>query len=622
MRNRLSCATLLVLLTIACANVRAETLELKDGTKVVGSVVSETDSDITLKVKFGTITYQRSDIKSIEKDGDIPAQAPAPKAAAPKPDVAKPAEPKPTPEIKPKTETVAAPPKPAAPPPEPPAPKAAKPKDPDAVVSKPAPQPPPSGITPSGAKPHEDNEPRDVVVLKAGGEQRGFLISESDEEVVFDVIMSGRNVAKTILSRTTFRRAEVDSIKKLTDEERAAALKSLANVAEEAKKDKAAEQNLDIEYVQVPTDDPKKTATLKRVQLEHFTIESDVDDDLLRKLAFRLDKVFNAYKQHFGVDRNDTVKIRVVIFHSMAEYYAAIGNSMKNPAFYAPQKKLIYAGCDVEQYEALIKEIREHHKKLDTELKEWKLNVEQARADVRQQVSRAYDQINAGGKGATAAGQAAMENIKQQEREWQLDIAQKEKHVNEIQDLIFQLNRRNDVVFTQVMQQMLATMYHEGFHAFLDNFLFTSEQVEAVPRWLNEGLAQYFEAARLENGRFILGQDVREKMVILKKFRNEASLLPLEKILNGGQMDYMVHEISNLEHSTKNYLQAWILTNTLGEKGRLKKEILQAYVTALVDKKKPVDALPVLSGMPNDQVEQAIEDKLKPGFQAAPAPEK
>ncbi len=629
------CGLLSVLLfAAAIGSARAETLEMKDGSKVVGTVVEETDSAITLKVKFGTIIYQKSEIKNIDKEGVVPAppakvaakkEPPAPAAPATPPTPAVP--PKEKVESKPKTEVAA----PAKPKPEEAPPAAPKPKesDPFASTPKPKPQPQPrsnpdpSTEVSSAPRSSGEGELRDVVVLKAGGEQRGFLVSESDTEVVFDVVMSGKSVAKTMLSRTTFHRGEVDSIKKLTDEQRAAALKDLNNAAKEEKRDKAAAQNIEIEpYSWQLKNDPSKSVQVKRVQLTHFSIESDIeDDDLLRKLAYRLDKVFNAYQQYFGVDRNDAVKVRVMIFKSMEEFYASNGTGMLNPAFYSPLDRQVLAGCDVKKYEMQIAEIRERHKKLEIELHDWKIRVEEARADVRAQVSKAYDQVNAGGKGATAAGQAAMENIKQQEREWMLDVGAKEKHVNEIQDLIFQCNRHNDVVFGEVTQQMLSTMYHEGFHAFLHNFLFESEEALTVPRWLNEGLAQYFEAARLENGHFILGQDVREKMAILRKFRNAESLLPLEKLVSGGAADYQVHEIANLERSTKNYLQAWLLTSVLGDKGRLKKEILQAYVTAM--KNKPaLEALPVLTGIPNDQLEQAMEDKLKPGFQASPEPEK
>ena len=78
------CGLLSILLFFAAAigSARAETLEMKDGSKVVGTVVEETETAITLKVKFGTIIYQKNEIKNIAKEGDVPA--PPPKTIAKK----------------------------------------------------------------------------------------------------------------------------------------------------------------------------------------------------------------------------------------------------------------------------------------------------------------------------------------------------------------------------------------------------------------------------------------------------------------------------------------------------------------------------------------------------------
>ena len=622
----------LVALAASCTPaLRAETIVLNDGTKVVGTVVDENDASVTLQVKFGTINYLKSEIKSREA-GDAPPPEPVknPKADVAKTD--KPAKPdkpeKPAPQPPPQTAPVADQTKPAKPAKPPPkitiADDGASGKtDASAPDFKPAAPGTLAGSpTANTGNAHDDASTRDVVKMKDGAEQRGFFVSETDDEIVFDIVMSGRKVAKTMLSRTAYKKTEVDSIVKLSEAERDAALKELNDAAKEAKSDAVVEQGIVVgETKWALKKDPKTLVSVKKVELTHFTIESDCDEDLVRKFAFRLDKVFNAYQQHFGADRNEGEKVKVLVFNSMESYYGSVGEitgGAKNPAFYAPNLKLISAGCDVAKYERLIAEIREYHKKLDQKLKEWKYGLEQARASLRDQERRNIDAINKAGAGGTAAGQAAKEQMNDQIVQIRLDMAQKEKQVNEIQDEIFQLNRRNDTVFTEIMQQMLATMYHEGFHAFLDNFLFTPEQARLVPRWLNEGLAQYFEAARLENGRFILGQDVREKMALLKKFRNAGTLFTLEQLVNGGAADYMVHEISNLERSTKNYLQAWLLTNTLGEKGRLKREIMQAYIQALADKRPPLEALKTLSGMPNEELEKLMNQKLAPNFQTAP----
>src|SRR6185295_4417854 len=200
-------------LTLSAGVLRAATVELNDGTKFTGTVTEDEAGNVTIKMKKGSISFKKDEIKSISKD-DAATVTPAGPAELPKPEPAPKAEVKAQPEPKPEGKV--------QPKPEPAPPVVAKSKP-----TEPEPAPP---VTPgagtnaglSGRNAHDDNEPRDILVLKGGGEQRGFLVAETETEIVFDCIMSGRNVSKTITSRTTFQRTEIESIKKLTDEQRAA----------------------------------------------------------------------------------------------------------------------------------------------------------------------------------------------------------------------------------------------------------------------------------------------------------------------------------------------------------------------------------------------------------------
>lgn len=530
-------AFVIVAALAVCATLRADTLILNDGSKVEGTITDETNDTVVLKLKFGTTTYQKKEIKEIVRSG-------------------------------------------------------------------------------GAAQPQDAAEMRDVLTLKNGDVHKGLLVSEDTKEVVFDLVMSGKNVSKIMLSRTTFTRAEVAGLKTLSDAQRKSAREYIENAESQARKDAVDEKEVALENYSFPSlKDPAKEVPGRKIELEHFTIVSTAGDDFLKRAAFRLSKVFNAYKQYFGVDRNQSEKVRIMIYGSMANYYADLGQGIKNPAYYAPARKMIVAGCDVAHYEAEIAAVRKQHASLTSQIEDWKRKVANARSEVQQAVSKAHDQINAGGKGATAANQAAMERLKAKQRDWQVQIGQQEKKVVELQGEIDACNRRNDIVFNEYTQQMFATLYHEGFHAFLDNFLLPEGSSRIVPRWLNEGLAQYFEMSRMEADRLILGQDSRERMAILRKFKTENSLIALDKFVTAGQADYIVHDIANLENSTKNYLQAWLVTSILGEKGRLKKENLEAYVKLLKENKPPLDALPTLTGMANAELDAAINEKLKPSFQ-------
>ena len=57
--------------------------------------------------------------------------------------------------------------------------------------------------------------------------------------------------------------------------------------------------------------------------------------------------------------------------------------------------------------------------------------------------------------------------------------------------------RRNDSRFQEVTGEMFGRLADESFHAYLENFVYPRSSSD-VPRWLNEGLAQTFEAGLLD----------------------------------------------------------------------------------------------------------------------------
>ena len=54
-------------------------------------------------------------------------------------------------------------------------------------------------------------------------------------------------------------------------------------------------------------------------------------------------------------------------------------------------------------------------------------------------------------------------------------------------------------MFEKVTRQMFTRLYHEAFHAYLENCVYPHDRHD-VPLWLNEGLAVLFEGGMLESG--------------------------------------------------------------------------------------------------------------------------
>lgn len=105
--------------------------------------------------------------------------------------------------------------------------------------------------------------------------------------------------------------------------------------------------------------------------------------------------------------------------------------------------------------------------------------------------------------------------------------------------LIWNLPRRDDMVLT---------IRHEGFHQFLDRLM------PNPPTWFNEGMAEFWETARREQGRLQGGQVRPDHLATLA--RNKQDLPKLERFVRGGSGDFYAN-------AEVRYAQAWALVHFL-----------------------------------------------------------
>ena len=61
---------------------------------------------------------------------------------------------------------------------------------------------------------------------------------------------------------------------------------------------------------------------------------------------------------------------------------------------------------------------------------------------------------------------------------------------------ISRCDRENVQLFDKVTRQMFTRLYHEAFHAYLENYVYPHDRYD-VPLWLNEGLAVLLEGGLL-----------------------------------------------------------------------------------------------------------------------------
>jgi hypothetical protein len=213
-----------------------------------------------------------------------------------------------------------------------------------------------------------------------------------------------------------------------------------------------------------------------------FRIDSTTDEETSRRCVVRIEQIFRAYRMLLPPKGRPPAPLMVRLFGSLDEYRAELRRlklSISNPAFYSTRERTILAGSDLNTYAEQLAEIRSDH---ETQRKTWQqLDVD---------FGKLLPGLAADLKTAGLTADQVIDEIRLRKARWKEQLEAKYAELAE-QD------RRNEGKFAEVTAQMFAQLYHEAFHAWIDNFVYARSR-GAVPRWLNEGLAQVFESGKLD----------------------------------------------------------------------------------------------------------------------------
>jgi hypothetical protein len=272
----------------------------------------------------------------------------------------------------------------------------------------------------------------------------------------------------------------------------------------------------------------------------------------------------------------------ILLVDSLAEYRAVMkgrGRNILNPAFYDPARNEIVCGSEFQRLGADLEKVRRLQE-------EWKKQVAALR-------KRYGDQL-------PAAFKAQVERDRKEFRE---------------------ANKKNDQVFATASLRLFRTLYHEAFHAYLENFVYPRKEA-TVPAWLNEGLAQLFETAILEAGELRVGHVDEVRLPRLKSLVDGegGGLVPLDQLVRAGPREFLVVHTSHHQLSDRHYLTSWALTfyllvdrKLLTDRGRLDK-----YVISLKRGVRPDKAFQELVGKPPEKFGQEFQGFVERLVIAAP----
>jgi len=280
-----------------------------------------------------------------------------------------------------------------------------------------------------------------------------------------------------------------------------------------------------------------------------FTLESTADEDSTRRCAVRIEQVFRAFRRLIpprSTDAGGADELRVLLFGSMDEYrrhLARHGLDLENPAYYSSARNTIAAGSDLVRYAERLAQIRRKNEEL-------RRQYEQKNRAINQELFELGEKLKAAG---FSDDQIEIEK-RIRRAAWKTEYEAMVGSGGTTGEL-GRIDRENAARFEQVAGQMFRRLYHEAFHAYLENYAYPSHEVY-IPRWLNEGLAQVFENGQIDaEDTLRIDAPDRETLAAL-----QADLardpLPLASLLEAQEHSFL-HTHGDPHASRRHYLYSW-----------------------------------------------------------------
>jgi hypothetical protein len=400
----------------------------------------------------------------------------------------------------------------------------------------------------------------DVLQLKTGKTWAGLIIDEGSDWIQFQIINQEPGKKTRLSFTTTVRLNEIAKLDRLSDKDRATLKEKLNTLDPNGKAERARMEEIVLkDGAWLPG--ISTTAKPFCYGSEHFILVSNANDEIIRRVAVRLEDIYSAYTRFLPPRINKGKKTRIYLVRSGEEYQAIVkkqGRNILNPAFYDTAENQILCKSDLEQLGEDLARVKKKHAVELAKL----ANQEMAlRKEFKNKIPPAL-----------------MRTI----------LVEREK--------IKARDQKNDAIFNEATEQLFQTLYHEAFHAYLANFVYPPEEA-SVPRWLNEGLAQIFETAIVEAGGIRVGHAPADRYNALKDAIAKKQLLEVTPLLKSGPKQFLVAHGDQKQVSDRYYLNSWALAFYLTfDRRLLGTPALDRYVQSLKRGTDEVEAFRMLTG--------------------------
>jgi hypothetical protein len=320
-----------------------------------------------------------------------------------------------------------------------------------------------------------------------------------------------------------------------------------------------------------------------------FTLDSKADERMTRRIIVRVEQIFAAYRQMLPPRPGQPRPPRLVVFNSMEQYQAFLarrGVKIRNQACFLEGEDVVAIGSDLGRLAARMAVVNAQVAEIRCKLAQMEKRLparQRELADKMRKEGRSNGEI---------AGDMAM-----LKRQFDDDAKKKKKELDRYE-------RETAQTFNIATRQMFARVYHESFHAYLENYVYPHDRYD-VPRWLNEGLAVTLEGGILDGDALRVDAPHPAALKRLKADLLGPQPLRLQQLLSADGVAFLeLHDASSAA-SARLYAYAWGVAYYLAfQQHLLSSPALAQYVAPEAKKLPPVERFERLVGMPLGKFEQ------------------
>jgi hypothetical protein len=373
----------------------------------------------------------------------------------------------------------------------------------------------------------------DVLRLKNGGTMTGIVLEEDTNSVWFLTVQQRPGEKTYVGPPTEIKRNEIGKYQLLSRTDRAVLRDRLEKLDRTGKGELARMEEIVLKngsWLPGIT-----TARKPRCYTsDHFVLISNANEEIIRRVAVRLEDIYSAYTRFLPPRINKGKKTEIYLVRSPEEYLAIVkkqGRNILNPAFFDTAENQILVRSELEK---LGEELGQRKQIYVAELEK----IANMEAGFRKEFPKGVP----------------------------FDLR---KRIYVLRDEVHQAIKKDEARFTYfATEQFYQTLQHEAFHAYLANFVYQPEKT-AVPRWLNEGLAQIFETAIFEAGEVRVGHVDKDRFTAIKEAVSKKQLLDVPVVLKSQPKDFLVAHAAQKQVSDQYYLNSWALAYYLTFERRL-----------------------------------------------------